>query len=184
MVQYNTIGEIGEGKETGIMFEDLLPARPWLAPGKKFRGKKHFIERVIRNAKYYPLPEQDDIEPGWHHHHDFLGNGNLGWKVRAKYIEAHCIIMKKFAENIHRYTKPYHLYIRLSRTYHSNNDAICFDLPAPEHYKFPFKPDHVQWGIPLFERFVLEFLAPFKIRCGYDTDTVYIYSPGIGVPLE
>lgn len=169
------------------MLDRYLPARPWLAQRRKIRGKKSFFARIARRADRFALPAPDELHGFWHWHADFWGNGNRGWKYRARYIEAHCSAFKKFAENLHQYRPPYQLYICLTRE-DSSTDAVYFDTPDPKWHtpphEFPFKFPEAQWGIAELEEYFAKLLAPHKVRCGYDGKKVYVYSPGIGEGLE
>lgn len=156
---------------------------------RKIRGKKHFRQRVIRNAKQFIFPSLDELKhAGWHKHAGFAGYGNLNWDFREAFIEAHCIIFKKFAENLHLYSKPFQLYM-IIYSGDASPDAVYFNVPdEKDGFKyFPMKHECVEWGVPDLEDFFSKLLAPHKIRCGYqggEYPVIIIYSPDIGVPIE
>jgi hypothetical protein len=170
------------------MINKLFPPNYQDAPHKKFRGKKRYFKKLIRDAQnFLPSLENDDWYDMWHYHADWKGYGNLGWKFRFKHIEALCVIYQKFADSLKNYGKPYQLWIYLDQN-DAAQDAVYFHTQNPNRDNYPCKFEDAQWGIPIIEQFFSEIMPLFKFRAGKqewnDSQIYFIYCLDIGDSIE
>ena len=170
------------------MIHNLFPPKPEQAPQKKFRGKKRYFKKLIRDAgEFTPSLEYDDWYDMWHYHADWNGYGNLAWKFRLKHIEALCIVYQSFADRLKYYEKPHQLWIYLNRD-DAGQDAVFFHTQNPNRDNFPCKIADAKWNIPIIEHFFSELIPSLNFRAGITewkgSQIFSIYSPEIGEPIE
>jgi hypothetical protein len=176
----------------------LLPLRPWNAPRHRFRGKKKYFRRVLRDAEVFRLA----TGPGcwwdhWHQHVDWPGWGNLSRKYRLAHVRALAIIFRKVVEATLEHPTPFQAWIFLDDD-DAGQDAVYVHSPNPNSSNFPFRPD-ATWAAdedPLHEM-MTALLPGLSLRIGRCTGRTqddergpreytlfFVYSPGVGVALE
>ncbi|MEJ2201232.1 MAG: hypothetical protein P8X63_09515, partial [Desulfuromonadaceae bacterium] len=122
-----------------------------------------------------------------HYHADWPGVGNFGWKFRKQHIMALCQVFKNFTENLANFKKRHQIWIYLNQK-DAGQDAVFFHTPNPNDDNFPITFEDVDWGNQIIESFFSELLPGYLFRCGKSiwmgANIFFIYSPGIGEPLE
>ena len=165
-----------------------------LAPRRRFRGKRRYFQRILREAREFALrPEHGDYWDLWHYHADWPGWGNLRWKYRLQHLQALVIVYRNIASA--RFTIPFQSWIYLSGR-NAGEDATYLHTPNPYATEFPLPLDNVEWGHSALLQTFTQLLPGLSLRIGksrhYDrwaepprvTTSFFVYSPGVGVPLE
>lgn len=112
--------------------------RPWKAPRRKFRGKRKYFRRVLRDAEAFRV----DLDPPfwwdfWHYHADWRGWGNLGWKYRLEHLRALTIVFRKVLEASPSIPVPFQTWIYLYPA-DAGQDGVYIHTPNPNRANFPF----------------------------------------------
>jgi hypothetical protein len=165
-------------------------------PRRRFRGKKRYFRRVHQNAESFRIA----TGPGewwdlWHYHADRFGWGNLKWRYRREHIRALAKVFLGIARVAEEFTTPFQLWILLSGR-DAGEDATYLHTPNGNKTPFPVPFGEIAWDHrPLLQLFA-DLLPGLDLRVGearsFDeyaepprvVSSFFIYSPGIGVPLE
>lgn len=146
---------------------------------------KRYFRSVFRQAESYTL---DVGQCSWfdymHYHPDRWGYGNLGWRMRARHLEALAKVFDRFARELSRFERPYQLWIYLD-VHDASYDAVFIHSPNPNHGNFPMVLEHVEWGIDEVSTYFESLLRGHRLRAGRwgDSNSYYVYSPDVGVSL-
>jgi hypothetical protein len=164
----------------------LLPNRKE-APRKKIRGLKRYFRRVFRGAESFCQDVNLDESSyfAYHHYHpDRFGYGNLNWRMRARHLEAIAFVFATLAQQLNQFDKPHQVWIYLDAD--AQYDAVYVHSPNPNGDNFPLTLDDAEWGVPEVSGYFEALLPGYHLRAGRwsNSDSYYIYSPDLGVPLE
>jgi hypothetical protein len=165
-------------------------------PRRRFRGKKRYFDRVRQDAESFRIA----VGPGaswdlWHYHADWPGWGNLSWRYRREHIRALAKVFMAIARIADQFATPFQLWIFLSGR-DAGADATYLHTPNGNQTQFPVPFGEIAWGHrPLLQLFA-DLLPGLDLRVGesriFDENaepprvvsSFFVYSPGIGVPLE
>ena len=175
---------IGELRSYLSMIELSQRSNPAKAPRKKFRGKRAYFRRILKDASEFRLEvSSGDWWDLWHHHADWVGWGNLRWKYRKQHIEALRIVYDQCAAAMERCPQPFQLWMLLCPD-DAGQDAVYVHTRNPNCDNFPYIPPDTTWC----ERSCDTPLAPKPARIGFcvheGITCYFIYLRDIGIPLE
>ncbi|HET9955562.1 MAG TPA: hypothetical protein VFQ61_13705 [Polyangiaceae bacterium] len=166
-------------------------------PRRRFRGKKRYFRRVLRDAASFQLEHADGGWWNlWHYHADWFGWGNKRWRYRREHLRALALVFLRICKDAAEFTGPFQTWIYLSGR-DAGEDATYLHTPNSNHSPFPMVPHgDVDWDceplLPLFRDLLPELplrIGMCRVFDGYAepprvTTSFFIYSPGVGVPLE
>lgn len=166
-------------------------------PRRRFRGKKRYFRRVIREAKSFRIkPGHGQWWDLWHYHADWPGWGNIRWRYRREHIRALAAVFEHIARSADRFTTPFQTWIFLCGS-DAGQDATYLHTPNENQTPFPIGlADEMTWGHQALQPFFTALLPHLPLRigesCVFDefaelprvVSSFFIYSPAVGVPLE
>jgi hypothetical protein len=161
-----------------------------LTPRKKFRGRRRYFARVQRNAETFCLDANDWTSVSfWHHHVDWPGWGNLGWRYRLPHLRALCTVFRKIVDARERIDTPFQTWIAIYEE-DAGQDAAFIHSPNAAG-TFPFHPSTVEESV--LDPYFRQLLPELDLRVGvtpahHDGEwkwptTHWVWAHGVGVPL-
>lgn len=166
--------------------------------GKKSRGRKRRLRRLLREAEAFTI---DPVERRWfnlwHYHLDHASRnfGHRRWRYRLEAFGGLSAVFNTIARAKEKFPIPFQLWISLSGR-DPVEDAVYLHTPNP-HTEFPLQLGvESDWNdsrlLPIFQ----EMLPDYRLRIGrtqgFDlwadpprtTTSFSVYSPDVGIPLE
>ena len=132
----------------------------------------------------------------WHYHSDWPGWGNRRWRYRSEHIRALATVFTKIIQRADAFATPFQAWIYLSGR-DAGEDATYLHTPNGNKTPFPVAlAGDINWGHQPLLRLFSRLLPNLPLRVGeskiFDqyaepprvVTSFFIYSPGVGVPLE
>jgi hypothetical protein len=177
-----------------------LPADPSKAPRRKFRGKRRYFRKVLREAEAFQL----DTTPGcwwefWHYHADWRGWGNRRWAYRREHFRALAVVFRKVVDGSATIPVPFQTWISIE-VGDAGMDGVFVHSVNPNRDSFPCRIEGAIWAGsgPLHDEWSA-LLPGLRLRVGRSSfvrpdegdgggpenvETYCVYSPYVGVSLE
>jgi hypothetical protein len=177
-----------------------LPADPSKAPRRKFRGKRRYFRKVLREAEAFQL----DTTPGcwwefWHYHADWRGWGNRRWAYRREHFRALAVVFRKVVDASASIPVPFQTWISIE-VGDAGMDGVFVHSVNPNRDSFPCRIEGAIWAGsgPLHDEWSA-LLPGLRLRVGRSSfvrpdegdgggpenvETYCVYSPYVGVSLE
>lgn len=166
-------------------------------PRRRFRGKRRYFRRVLRDAASFRIDHgADHWWDLWHYHADWPGWGNVRWRYRREHLRALANVFIRISQTAENFTTPFQVWIYLSGR-SAGEDATYLHTPNANKTPFPVViAGDIDWEHQAFLSLFRELLPNLPLRIGeariFDeyaepprvTTSFFIYSPSVGVPLE
>jgi hypothetical protein len=165
---------------------------PSLAPRKKFRGRRRYFDRIQRSAETLRFA----VEPLttynlWHHHVDWPGWGNLGWRHRLPHLRALCTVFRQIVDAHGRFAIPFQTWIMIAEE-DARHDAVYVHSLNSNGAPFPFHPKEVEASA--LAPCLRQLLPELDLRVGWSrvpdkygvstwNTTHWVWVQGVGIPL-
>ena len=173
-----------------------LRGSPRDAPQRRFRGKRRYFARVLREAEAFEIPVFEGGWATWHYHADWPGWSNLRWQYREQHLVALTVVFRKILQRASALPMPFQTWIYLSGR-DAGEDAVYLHSPNThgEPYPLEFTPPGPVWGEERLRPLFARLLPGRQLRIGRfkafdqwaepprNTCSFYVQVPGIGAPL-